>query len=318
MSKIKTAFELITKKDNNRALQKAIADNITKIDMLQNLSDEAYLKLVYRLIFGRKLDLKNPKTFNEKLQWLKLYNRKPEYTLMVDKYEVKGYIAEQIGEEYVIPTLGVWDNFDDIDFDSLPNQFVLKCTHDSGGLVICKDKSNLDVTKAREKINKALTRRFYYFGREWPYKNVKPRIIAEKYMVDKTVDELRDYKFFCFGGVCKCLKVDFDRFIEHHANYFDPQGNLLDLGEKICPPNKEKVLFLPENKDNMLQLAEKLSKGIPFLRADFYDVNGKIYFGELTFFPASGWGEFTDEKWDYKLGEWIKLPDSIGGGSISF
>ena len=309
MSKIKTAFELITKKDNNRALQKAIADNITKIDMLQNLSDEAYLKLVYRLIFGRKLDLKNPKTFNEKLQWLKLYNRKPEYTLMVDKYEVKGYIAEQIGEEYVIPTLGVWDNFDDIDFDSLPNQFVLKCTHDSGGLVICKDKSNLDVTEAREKINKALTRRFYYFGREWPYKNVKPRIIAEKYMVDKTVDELRDYKFFCFGGVCKCLKVDFDRFIEHHANYFDPQGNLLDLGEKICPPNKEKVLFLPENKDNMLQLAEKLSKGIPFLRADFYDVNGKIYFGELTFFPASGWGEFTDEKWDYKLGEWIKLPD---------
>ena len=218
MNKIKTAFKLITKKDNNRALQKAIANNITKIDMLQNLSDEAYLKLVYRLIFGRKLNLKNPKTFNEKLQWLKLYNRKPEYTLMVDKYEVKGYIAEQIGEEYVIPTLGVWDNFDDIDFDSLPNQFVLKCTHDSGGLVICKDKSNLDITKAREKINKALTRRFYYFGREWPYKNVKPRIIAEKYMVDKTVDELRDYKFFCFGGVCKCLKVDFDRFIEHHAN----------------------------------------------------------------------------------------------------
>lgn len=135
-------------------------------------------------------------------------------------------------------------------------------------------------------------------------------------MVDESVSELRDYKFFCFGGVCKCLKVDFDRFIEHRANYYDPQGNLLDLGEKICPPNKEKVIVLPDNKEKMLQLAEKLSTNIPFLRVDFYDVNGKIYFGELTFFPASGWGEFTDEKWDYKLGKWIKLPDSMGGTSF--
>lgn len=316
MSKLKTAFALITKKEDKRGFQKAIADNITKADMLQRMSDTAYLKLIYRLIFGRKLDLKNPQTFNEKLQWLKLNDRKTEYTTMVDKYEVKKYIAEKIGEEYIIPTLGVWDNFDDIDFDLLPNQFVLKCTHDSGGLVICKDKSKLDIAKAREKINKALTRRFYYFGREWPYKAVKPRIIAEKYMVDESVSELRDYKFFCFGGVCKCLKVDFDRFIEHRANYYDPQGNLLDLGEKICPPNKEKVIVLPDNKEKMLQLAEKLSTNIPFLRVDFYDVNGKIYFGELTFFPASGWGEFTDEKWDYKLGKWIKLPDSMGGGYI--
>lgn len=316
MSKLKTAFALITKKEDKRGFQKAIADNITKTDISQRMSDTVYLKLIYRLIFGRKLDLKNPQTFNEKLQWLKLNNRKPEYSIMVDKYEVKKYIAEKIGEEYVIPTLGVWDNFDDIDFDLLPNQFVLKCTHDSGGLVICKDKSKLDIAKAREKINKALTRRFYYFGREWPYKAVKPRIIAEKYMVDESVSELRDYKFFCFGGVCKCLKVDFDRFIEHRANYYDPQGNLLDLGEKICPPNKEKVIVLPDNKEKMLHLAEKLSANIPFLRVDFYDVNGKIYFGELTFFPASGWGEFTDEKWDYKLGEWIKLPNKIGGGYI--
>ena len=313
MSKLKTAFMLLTNKDNKREFQKAIADNITKATLSQGLSDKVYLKLIYRLIFGRKLDLKNPKTFNEKLQWLKLNDRKPEYTLMVDKYEVKRYIAERIGEEYVIPTLGVWDNFDDIDFDLLPNQFVIKCTHDSGGLVICKDKSKLDILKAREKINKALSRRFFYFGREWPYKNVKPRIIAEKYLVDETVDELRDYKFFCFGGVCKCLKVDFDRFIEHHANYYDPQGNLLEFGEKICPPNIDKNIVLPSNKNKMLQLAEILSKDIPFLRADFYDVNGKIYFGELTFYPASGWGEFTDEKWDYKLGEWIELPDSIGG-----
>ena len=317
MSKLKTAFKLIINKDSKREFQKAIADNITKSNLLQWLSDEMYLKLIYRLIFGRKLDLENPKTFNEKLQWLKLHNRKPEYTLMVDKLEVKKYIAEQIGEEYVIPTLGVWDSFDDIDFDSLPNQFVLKCTHDSGGLVICRDKNKLDISKAREKINKALTRRFFFFGREWPYKDVKPRIIAEKYMVDEKVDELRDYKFFCFGGVCKCLKVDFDRFIEHHANYYDSNGNLLELGEKICPPNKDKTIILPNNKAKMMQFAEKLSKDIPFLRADFYDVNGKIYFGELTFYPASGWGEFIDEELDYTLGDWIKLPTKNRGVSPS-
>ena len=296
------------KKENKRAFQKAIADNIMKADIFQGLSDEVYLKLIYRLIFGRKLDLNHPKTFNEKLQWLKLNDRKPEYTTMVDKNEVKKYIAERIGEEYVIPTLGVWDNFDDIDFDSLPDQFVLKCTHDSGGLVICKDRRKLDIPKAREKINKALTRRFYYFGREWPYKNVKPRIIAEKYMVDGVTSELRDYKLFCFNGVYKCMKVDFDRFVKHCANYYDSQGNLLDLGETICPPDKEKNIRLPLNLEKMIKLAETLSKDIPFLRVDFYDVNGNIYFGELTFFPASGFGTFTDEEWDYKLGEWIHLP----------
>lgn len=310
MSKIKTAFELITKKDNNRALQKAIADNITKMDMLQNLSDEAYLKLVYRLIFGRKLDLKNPKTFNEKLQWLKLYNRKPEYTLMVDKYEVKGYIAEQIGEEYVIPTLGVWDNFDDIDFDSLPNQFVLKCTHDSGGLVICKDKSNLDVTKAREKINKALTRRFYYFGREWPYKNVKPRIIAEKYMVDKTVDELRDYKLFCFNGEPKVTLVCSGRFSEGglREDFFDEQWNHISI-KRPGHPNENTVIPKPINFEQMKMLAHQLFKSIPFLRVDFYEIDGKLYFGELTFYPASGFEEFEPNKWDYEMGEWIHLPE---------
>lgn len=269
----------------------------------RNMSDEVYLERLYKACMGKKLNIQNPKTFNEKLQWLKLNDRRSEYTAMVDKYEVKKYIASKIGEDYIIPTLGVWNNFDDIDFGALPNQFVLKCTHDSGGLVICRNKKHLNVKHAREKINKSLKSNYYFIGREYPYKNVKPRIIAEQFMVDNSTSELRDYKFFCFGGVCKCMKVDFDRFIEHRANYYDPQGNILDIGETICPPNPQKNIVLPDNMDKMIELAEELSKGIPFLRADFYDVNGRIYFGELTFYPASGFGTFTDDAWDVKLGE---------------
>lgn len=311
MSKLKTAFDLITKKEDKREFQKAIADNITKTNILQRMSDTAYLKLIYWLIFGRKLDLKNPQTFNEKLQWLKLNNRKTEYTTMVDKYEVKKYIAEKIGEEYVIPTLGVWDNFDDIDFDLLPNQFVLKCTHDSGGLVICKDKSKFDIVMAREKINQALTRRFYYFGREWPYKEVKPRIIAEKYMVDKSVSELRDYKFFCFNGEPKMFKIDFNRYTNHQANYYNLKGELLKFGEVVCPPDYSKNIEMPQKLEEMIGLAKKLSKNIPFLRVDFYETDGNVYFGELTFFPASGFGKFEPDEWDKKIGEWINLPKPV-------
>ncbi len=263
------------------------------------------------------MSFRNPETFNEKLQWLKLYNRRPEYTMMVDKYLVRDYIAKEIGEEYLIPLLGVWDNPDDIDFDALPNQFVLKCNHNSGtGMCICKDKSKLNVEQVLSELHKGYKEDYYVMNREWPYKNVPRKIIAEKYMVDKGTAELRDYKFFCFGGVCKCMKVDFDRFVEHRANYYNPQGNLLDLGETICPPDKQKNIVLPTNMDKMIVLAEKLSQGIPFLRVDFYDVNGQIYFGELTFYPASGFGAFTDDEWDVELGKWIELPKSIGGGYI--
>lgn len=279
-------------------------------ELFKWMDDERYLKFFYRIVMGKKLNLDNPQTFNEKLQWLKLHDRKNIYTTMVDKYEAKKYVAEHIGEEYIIPTLGVWDYFDDIDFDSLPNQFVLKCTHDSGGLVICRDKSRFDKNTARKKINRSLRSNFFWFGREWPYKNVKPRIIAEKYMEDTRSSDLKDYKFFCFGGMAKCYKVDFDRFKEHHANYFDMNGNLLPLGEKICPPLFNRQLNTPENVEAMHRLAEKLSSEVPFLRADFYDVDGNIYFGELTFYPASGFGQFTSDEWDQKLGEWIP----VGGG----
>lgn len=281
-----------------------------------NLSDEEYIKRIYNLKFENPLNLDNPKTFNEKLQWLKLYDRKPIYNVMVDKFDVKKFVADRIGEEYVIPTLGVWNSFDDIDFSSLPNQFVLKCTHDSGGLVICKNKNVLDLRKARNKLNKSLKKNYYYVGREWPYKDVKPRIIAEKYMEDHSTSELRDYKFFCFGGRAKCYKVDFDRFVEHRANYFSTDGELMKIGEEICPPDFNKEIPVPENLEKMKEFAEKLSATQPFLRADFYDVDGHVYFGELTFYPASGFGKFIYDGNDELLGSWIKLPEKsdVWGG----
>lgn len=279
-----------------------------KENMKRILPNSLYLKLTYYKRLGKKLNLKSPQTFNEKLQWLKLYNRKPEYTKMVDKYEAKQYVEKIIGKEYIIPTLGIWNKFEDIDFDKLPNQFVLKCTHDSGGVIICKDKKEFEKDKAREEINICLKANYFYRSREWPYKNVKPRIIAEQYMEDNKSKELRDYKFFCFNGKVKCFKIDFDRFLQHRANYYDTSLKILPFGEAICPPDYNRNLEIPEQINKMIMLAEKLSKDIPFLRVDFYEVNGKIYFGELTFFPASGLGKFTNEEWDKTLGSWIELP----------
>ena len=291
-----------------------VFDWMTSKGLFNWMPDEMYLKMRYKKKFHRALDLKNPKTFNEKIQWLKLHDRKPEYTQMVDKYEAKKFVADRIGKEYIIPTLGVWDRFEEIDFDTLPNQFVLKCTHDSGGLVICRDKSRLDREAARRKIEKSLKTNYYYHGREWPYKNVRPRIIAEQYMEDKKTGDPMDYKFFSFGGMVKCYKIDFDRFVEHHANYFDPEGNILPFGEIVYPPVMGRELETSPNLPLMKQLAETLSAQIPFLRADFYDIDGKVYFGELMFYPASGFGMFTSIEADNLLGDWIKLPESCGGG----
>lgn len=275
---------------------------------LNKMPDEKFIKRVFKAKLGYSLNLDNPQTFNEKLQWLKLHDRMPIYTTMVDKYAVKDYVASVIGAEYIIPTLGVWDSFDEIDFDSLPDQFVLKCTHDSGGLIIVKDKTKLDKTAARNRIEKSLKTNYYYLGREWPYKDVKPRVIAEAYMEDSATAELRDYKFFCFNGEAKCYKVDFDRFIGHRANYFTVDGKLLKLGEAVCPPDFKKEITAPATLKLMRKLAEKLSKTQTFLRVDFYDVDGTIYFGELTFFPASGFGRFIYDGNDELLGSWIKLP----------
>lgn len=273
------------------------------------LSDKLYLRLLFKLRVGYSLNLDNPQTFSEKLQWLKLYNRKPEYTRMVDKYEVKKYVADIIGEQYIIPTLGVWERVEDIDFDSLPNQFVLKCTHDSGGLVICRDKNKLDISSAKKKLKKSLKSNYYLHGREWPYKNVKPRIIAEQYMVDESGYELKDYKWFCFGGEPKTLFIASDRGIEGEEtkfNFYDMDFNLLPFTNGH--PNSTKPIKKPLSFEKMKGLAAELSVGIPHIRVDFYDINGQIYFGELTFFHWSGMTPFVPEEWDYIFGSWINLP----------
>lgn len=272
-------------------------------------SDKLFLKLKFRLMMGHKLNLKNPKTFNEKLQWLKLYNRKPEYTTMVDKYAVKEYVANTIGEEYIIPTLGVWDNVNEINWDSLPKQFVLKTTHGGGGcgVIICKDKTKFNIALAKEKLSKSLKSDIFLNFREWPYKNVPKRIIAEQYMSDESGIELKDYKFFCFNGKVQCFKVDFDRFISHKANYYDKYAKLLPFGEECCLPDFNRTFEKPKNFSKMIEIVEILSKNIPFTRIDLYNCDGKIYFGEITFFPAAGMGKFVPEKWDNILGSYIDL-----------
>ena len=274
-----------------------------------SMPDEKMLKKRYKNAMGKELNLENPTTFNEKMQWLKLYNRKPEYTMMVDKYEVKRYVADKIGEEYIIPALGVWDKFDDIDFDALPDQFVLKCTHDSGGLVICRDKRKLNKKLIKKKIQKSLKRNYYWGSREWPYKNVKPRILAEQYVEDSFhPDEpsLLVYKIMCFGGAPKIIQtIQGDKTKEETIDYFDTEWNLLNLRQNY--PNSERPLSRPEALDEMLRLAGEMSVGVPFLRVDFYEVEGRPYFSEFTFFSDSGMAKFTPEEWDTILGSWIDL-----------
>ncbi len=302
MPKIKTVIQLF------RSPGKAVIP-LADRGLFNWLPDKQYLRMVYRGQLGERLDLENPRKFSEKLQWLKLYDRNPQYHTIVDKYEVKKYVAGIIGEQYIIPTIGVWDDPDRITFETLPEQFVLKCTHDSGSIVICRDRAAFDPEQARKKLKKALKHSTYWFGREWPYKGLKPRVIAEPYLEDSECEELRDYKFFCFDGVVKCFKIDFDRFILHRANYYSREGNLLEIGEQVCPPDHHREIKIPDNIGKMIELAETLTQGYPFLRADFYDVNGNIYFGELTFFPDSGMGEFTYEGNDILLGSWITLPN---------
>ena len=272
----------------------------------KRMDDKRYLQIVYRIRTGQDLDIDHPKSFNEKLQWLKLYDRKPEYTTMVDKYAVKKYVADIIGEQYIIPTLGVWDHFEDIDFYKLPNKFVLKCTHDSGGLVICRDKSKFNVKIAKRKITKSLKRSFFYLGREYPYKDVKPRIIAEKYMEDSGTTDLKDYKIMCFNGRVRCSFVCSERSEHLKVTFYDSDWKRMPF-ERHYPASKEDIPK-PENYDKMVELAEILSKDIPFVRVDFYEINGHIYFGELTFYPGAGFEEFTPDKWDKVLGDWIVLP----------
>lgn len=275
------------------------------------LPDKTYLELVYYFTLGNKLNLKNPKRFTEKLQWLKLYNRRPEYTKMVDKYEVKNYVSERLGSEYIIPTLGVWDNFSDIDFDKLPDKFVLKTTHGGGsnGIVICKDKSKFDKEDAKLKIDLSFKIDIYKIFREWPYKDVSKRIIAEQYMEDDS-GELRDYKFYCFNGDPKVMLLASNRFTNHNFNYFDMNFQKLAITSKDGG-NSNEDFAVPEKFKEMKEVAKKLSAGLPHVRVDLYSCNHRVFFGELTFFDSSGYDDMQSEEWNLKFGSWLNLPDKV-------
>lgn len=273
------------------------------------IPDKFFINLKFKRFFGRFVNFNNPQTYNEKLQWLKLYNRDPLYNVLVDKYRVKKYVEEKIGSQYVIPCLGVWNHFDEIDFDSLPEQFVLKTNHDCGGVVICKDKSSFDFKAAKKKLEHHLKNNYYWEHREWPYKDVKRVIFAEKYMVDESGYELKDYKWFCFDGEPRFLFIAQDRDnVEEDTkfDFYDMEFNLMPFTNGH--PNSGVKREIPIGFDKMKTLAAKLSEGMPHVRVDFYNINGKIYFGEMTFFHWSGFVKFEPEEWDYKLGSYIRLP----------
>lgn len=275
----------------------------------ERMSDEKYLKSKYRAKIKKKLELDNPKSYNEKLQWLKLYDRRPEYTVMVDKYLAKGYVDKIIGEEYIIPTLGEWNTPEEIDFDALPNQFVLKCNHNSGlGMCICTDKSRLDIRKVKKGLSRGLKQNYYLTGREWPYKDVPRKIVAEQFLKSDT-GGLTDYKIHCFNGIPKFILVCRDRFTESGLteDFYTPKWEHMNV-KRPQIPNALMPIPKPEKLDEMLMLAEKLSKDVPFLRVDFYVVEGRIYFSELTFFPASGFSPYDPPEWDDIFGSWIELP----------
>lgn len=281
-----------------------------KLGLTDHISDVCFLKEKYKRIFDRVLEFESPVTFNEKLQWLKLYDRKPEYTVMVDKYRVREYIADKIGEEYLIPLIGVWDSPYEIDFAALPEKFAMKCNHNSGlGMCICTDKAKLDVERVKKELRRGLKQDYYLSGREWPYKDVPRKIVAEQFM-KSDAGGLTDYKIHCFNGEPRLILVCKDRFTPTGLteDFFSEQWEHLDI-RRPKHPNASQPIPQPEELEQMLSLAQDLSRNIPFLRVDFYIIEHRIYFSELTFFPASGFEKFVPEKWDRILGDWLTLPE---------
>lgn len=274
------------------------------------ISDKIYLKLLYRLRMGKKLNLKNPSRFTEKLQWLKLYYRKPEFTRMVDKITAKEYVANILGNQFIIPTLGIWQHFDDIDFNKLPDKFVLKTNHSGGGggVIICKDKNFLDKPKARNIIERSLKHKIYPISREWPYKDVKPMILAEDLLEDDSGKGLIDYKFFCFDGIPKVMLIATNRFSSHNFNYFDMDFRPLPIVSVSGAPADYDSIAKPAAFEEMKDIAKKLSSGLPHLRVDLYEAAGRVYFGELTFFDSSGFDNLNSDTVDLLWGSWMTLP----------
>lgn len=307
MSKLATALNLI--KNNRGVFCSSLLKNFNFL-----FSDRLYLQLLFRFKMGYRLDIDNPKTFSEKLQWLKVYDHNPLYTTLVDKYAVKKWVADKIGEKYIIPTLGVWNDAREIDFDKLPNQFVLKTTNGGGGNVkICKDKSSFDRKKAITCLNRDLKKSIYKSYREWPYKNVPPRIIAEKYMEDVPNEGLRDYKFYCFEGIPLYCQVISNRYSKETIDFFDMDWNHQEFTGLSEPhkPFSNSPIPIPIHFDMMKQAVSLIARNIEnncFVRVDFYNVRGENYFGEITFYPASGLGSFSPNEWNYRFGELLKLP----------
>lgn len=291
--------------------------NMSKIKcfLMRGIDDEEFLKRKFKENTGKELDLRNPKTFNEKLQWLKLYYHKPEFTIMADKLGVRDFVKEKLGNEILLTELyGVYSSFDEIDFNLLPNQFVLKCTHDCGSIVICKDKSKLDMSKARRILEGGLKHNYFYVGREWPYKNIKPRIIAEEYLKDDSKDNLENFipvlnawKIFCFDGEPKLLCYTTDKPPDIRQNYFNINFEPVDLS--IGFKTSDVPITKPINFDKMLYFASILSKNMPFIRVDLYNISGRIYFNELTFYNWGGIAKYEPFQWDLMMGDWLKLPE---------
>lgn len=276
------------------------------------IPDKVFQRWDYRLHTGRRLHFRSPVTYQDKLQWLKYYYRNPAYTQLVDKYEVRKWVAEKIGEEYLCPIYGVYNKWDEIDFSKLPNAFVLKCTHDSGSVVMCKDKTQFDFAKAKEKIETGLARKQFYLSREWPYKNVTPRILCEKYLTDKNGVDSPDYKLFCFDGEVKMIQINSERSSETgvKSNFFSIDKKPVVIKEKGYD-NNPNITSLPSITDEMVDLAQVLSKNIPHVRVDFNCVHNHIYFGEMTFFQGGGRLLFEPDEWNYTFGEWLKLPPKM-------
>ena len=267
--------------------------------------DITYIRLVYFFTYYKFINLKKPKTFNEKLNWLKLYNRHDVYTTMADKYNVKKYVEAIIGSEYIVKNYGVYKNWDEINFSELPSRFVVKCTHDSGGAFVCKDKLHFDMNMVKETINRNLKKNYYWWYREWPYKNIEPQIIIDEYLENGASECLQDYKFLCFNGEPKYMYITI-KGEQIYENYYDMNYNPIYIDHGF--PRNCVEFNKPSNFELMKELARKLSQGVPFVRVDFFDVKGKVYFGEFTFYDFGGMRPYKGN-WDEKLGELLILPN---------
>lgn len=304
MTKIRTALALLKRDPKKMVLP------LGRMGFLNRIPDKAYLKILYYCETGKKLNLKKPLTFNEKLQWIKLYDRKPEYVTYVDKFAVRDHIKQTIGDEYLIPLIGVYDTVDEIPWNDLPNKFVLKCTHGSGSNIICKDKHTLGIEEANRKLNQWMKSNWYWFGREWCYKDIKPSIICEEFIENETGGQLKDYKFYCFNGEPKMIQVISERDNGYYyLDHFDLEWNEFNIPRKNHSQNPV-VQEKPIELNKMIDISRKLSRNIPFARIDLYNSARGIFFGEITFFPVSGYVDFVEEQSDHLLGSWIELPST--------